>query len=31
MIPERITFIDKLPLNSNGKVVKSELRKRAEE
>jgi len=30
MVPQVVTFIDKLPLNSNGKVVKSELRKRAE-
>jgi acyl-CoA synthetase (AMP-forming)/AMP-acid ligase II len=29
MVPEKVTFIDKLPLNSNGKVVKSELRKAA--
>jgi long-chain acyl-CoA synthetase len=27
-VPAKVTFIDKLPLNSSGKVVKSELRKR---
>ncbi len=30
MVPAKISFIDKLPLNTNGKVMKSELRKRAE-
>ncbi len=30
MVPTKVSFIDKLPLNSNGKVLKSELRKRAE-
>jgi long-chain acyl-CoA synthetase len=29
MVPTKVSFIDKLPLNSNGKVVKSELRKLA--
>jgi long-chain acyl-CoA synthetase len=29
MVPTKVSFIDKLPLNSNGKVVKSELRKMA--
>jgi long-chain acyl-CoA synthetase len=29
MVPTKVTFIEKLPLNSNGKVVKSELRKMA--
>lgn len=29
MVPRSIVFIDAIPLNSNGKVVKSELRKRA--
>jgi long-chain acyl-CoA synthetase len=27
-VPSKVTFIDKLPLNSSGKVVKSELRKK---
>jgi long-chain acyl-CoA synthetase len=29
MVPEAVSIIDKLPLNSNGKVLKSELRKMA--
>lgn len=29
MVPKAISFIDAIPLNSNGKVVKAELRKRA--
>lgn len=31
MVPEKVSIIDKLPLNSNGKVLKSELRKAAAE
>ena len=29
MVPESVSIVDKLPLNSNGKVLKSELRERA--
>jgi acyl-coenzyme A synthetase/AMP-(fatty) acid ligase len=29
MVPKRVTVIDRMPLNANGKIVKGELRRRA--